>query len=170
MTKSPIPAATVVLTLSCVLPLTATEPIDIGSRRQLFVDRHLIDAITDATMPYRRAEGLYLMFPSRYADTRKSDPAWKYPGVNDIVLLSSRDGIRFDRTFMESFVRPGLDQGNWHDRSIYMERGILQTSPTEMSMYAMENWRLDTVALRKDAFIASTISYLASASRSLPDS
>ncbi len=104
---------------------------------------------TNATVPYQRAEGLYLMFPSRYADTRKPDPDWKYPGVNDIVLLSSRDGTRFDRTFMEAFVRPGLDQGNWHDRSLYMERGILQTSPTEMSMYAMENWRLDTVRIRR---------------------
>jgi hypothetical protein len=104
---------------------------------------------TNATVPYQRAEGLYLMFPSRYADARKPDPLWKFEGVNDIVFLSSRDGVRFDRTFMEAFVRPGLDQANWHDRSLYMERGILETSPTEISMYAMENWRMENVHIRR---------------------
>ena len=114
---------------------------------------------TNAAVMYDRAPGIYLMFPSRYANARKPNPKWKYDGVNDIVFMSSRDGLRFDRTFMEAFVRPGLDQGNWHDRALYMERGILHTSPGEMSMYAMENWRLDTVhirrlTLRTDGFVS----------------
>ena len=81
-----------------------------------------------------------LMFPSRFASGREPQPGWKFgAGVNDIVFLSSRDGLKFDRTFMEAFIRPGLDQGNWHERSLYMERGILQTSPTELSLYCMQN-------------------------------
>ena len=47
--------------------------------------------------------------------------------------MSSRDGLRFDRSFKEAFVRPGLDQRNWHERGIYMDVGLLHTSPTEMS-------------------------------------
>ena len=104
---------------------------------------------TNAAIAYDRAPGIYLMFPSRYADARKPNPKWKHDGVNDIVFMSSRDGLRFDRTFMEAFVRPGLDQSNWHERALYMERGILHTSAGEISMYAMENWRLDTVHIRR---------------------
>ena len=87
-------------------------------------------------------------------------PGWKFgKGVNDIVFLSSRDGVHFDRTFMEAFIRPGLDQGNWHERSLYMERGILQTSSTELSLYCMQNWRLPSVhirryTLRPDGFVS----------------
>jgi hypothetical protein len=80
------------------------------------------------------------------------------------VFLSSQDGIHFDRTFLEAFIRPGLDEGNWHERSLYMERGILQTSPTELSLYCMQNWRLPTVhirryTLRPDGFVSVQAGY-----------
>ena len=66
-----------------------------------------------------RAPGVYLMFPSRFVPEREPIPGWKYgSGVNDIVFMSSRDGRHFDRSFMEAFVRPGLDEGNWHERGM----------------------------------------------------
>lgn len=105
---------------------------------------------TNATIRYQRAPDFLLMFPSRFASAREPMPGWKHgKGVNDIALLSSRDGIHFDRTFMEAFIRPGLDQGNWHERSLYMERGILQTASGEMSLYCMQNWRLPSVHIRR---------------------
>ena len=105
---------------------------------------------TNATIRYARAPDYFLMFPSRFVSAREPKPGWRFgKGVNDIALLSSRDGIHFDRTFMEAFIRPGLDQGNWHERSLYMERGILQTSETELSLYCMQNWRLPTVQIRR---------------------
>ena len=66
---------------------------------------------------------------------------------------------------MEAFVRPGLDAGNWHERGIYMERGILQTSPEELSLYSMANWRLPTVhirrfSLRTDGFVSVRAGYV----------
>ena len=122
---------------------TTLEPIQTGGApREEFY--------TNATIRYQRAPDYLLMFPSRFASAREPQPGWKFgAGVNDIALLSSRDGINFDRTFMQAFIRPGLDQGNWHERSLYMERGILQTSPTEMSLYCMQNWRLPTVNIRR---------------------
>jgi hypothetical protein len=105
---------------------------------------------TNAAIRYQRAPDYLLMFPSRFASAREPQPGWKFgKGVNDIVLLSSRDGIHFDRTFMEAFIRPGLDPGAWHERSLYMERGVLQTSPTELSLYCMQNWRLPSVHIRR---------------------
>ena len=120
---------------------------------------------TNACVPYERAPGTYLMFPSRFVPDREPVKGWQYgSGVNDIAFMSSRDGIHFDRSFMEAFVRPGLDKGNWHERALYMERGILHTSPTELSLYGMENWRLPTVhirrfALRTDGFVSVNASY-----------
>ena len=120
---------------------------------------------TNACVPYERAPGIYLMFPSRFVPEREPIPGWKYgSGVNDIVFMSSRDGRHFDRSFMEAFVRPGLNEGNWHERGMYMERGILQTSPDELSLYGMENWRLPTVhirrfSLRTDGFVSVRAGY-----------
>ncbi len=133
-------------------------PIDTG-------DAPMEHFYTNATVPYDRARGVYLMFPSRFADAREPTPGWKFgTGVNDVVLLSSRDGLHFHRTFMEAFVRPGPDPGNWHERSLYMERGILRTGPNELSMYAMENWRLETVHIRRltirpDGFVSVQAPY-----------
>ena len=120
---------------------------------------------TNSCVPYERARGMYLMFPSRYVASRTPKPGWPYgAGVNDIVFMSSRDGIHFDRSFMEAFVRPGPDDGNWHERALYMERALLQTSPVELSLYGMENWRLPTVrirrfSLRTDGFVSINAGY-----------
>jgi hypothetical protein len=105
---------------------------------------------TSACVPYERAPGIYLMFPSRYVPERTPDPDWYGgEGISDIVFMSSRDGINFDRSFMEAFVRPGPDKSNWHERAIYMERGIHQTSPTEISLYGMEGLRTRSVNVRR---------------------
>ena len=123
-------------------------------------DAPMEEFYTNATIRYERAPDYLLMFPSRFASAREPKPDWPFgKGVNDIALLASRDGIHFTRTFMEAFIRPGLDQGNWHDRSLYMERGILQTSPTELSLYCMQNWRMPSVhirryTLRADGFVS----------------
>lgn len=104
------------------------------------------------------------MFPSRFVPDRTPDPEWGPNGVSDIVFMSSRDGLNFDRTFMEAFVRPGQDKENWHERGIYMEVGILQTSPEEISMYGMEHkqepdCRIVRYTLRTDGFVSVKAGY-----------
>ncbi len=115
--------------------------------------------------PYDRAPGTYLMFPSRYVAHRTPDPSWDdRPGVNDIAFMSSRDGVRFDRSFMEAFIRPGLDKRNWHDRGIFFDYGIYQTSPTELTMYVTERFKTPDVnirrhTLRTDGFVSVRTGY-----------
>jgi len=134
------------------------EPIDAG-------DAPFEHLYTNACVQYDRAPGTYLMFPSRFVPDREPVPDWPYgSGVSDIVFMSSRDGLRFDRSFMEAFVRPGPDPDNWHERAVYMERGILQTAPTEISLYGMEHWRLPTVCIRRytlrtDGFVSIRAGY-----------
>ena len=65
------------------------------------------------------------------------------------MFMSTRDDINFDRSFMEAFIRPGLDFGNWHDRGICFEVGVLHTLDTELSMYGMENAHLATQRIRR---------------------
>ncbi len=115
---------------------------------------------TNACVPYERSPGTYLMFPSRLVLEHTPDPDWPNgPGVNDIALMSSRDGITWDRSFMEAFIRPGLDMENWHERGIYFERGIFQTSHDTLSMYCSDHWRYPTTrisryTLRTDGFVS----------------
>ncbi len=115
--------------------------------------------------PYDRAPRTYLMFPSRYVAHRRPDPDWyDGPGVNDVVLMSSRDGVNFDRSFMETFIRPGLDTRNWHERGIFFEHGIFQTSPTELTMYVNENIKTPGVHIRRytirpDGFVSVNAGY-----------
>jgi len=123
------------------------------------------DFYTNACIQYERAPRTYLMFPSRYVVERSPDPDWTYGhGVNDIVFMSSRDGLHFDRSMRDAFIRPGTDQNNWHDRGVYIEPGILMTSPTEMSLYGMENSHLPTqrirrYSLRTDGFVSVNAGY-----------
>ena len=127
-------------------------------------DQTLEHLYTNACVPYERSEGLYLMFPSRFVDGRTPNPAWDYNGVNDAVLMSSRDSKCFDRTFKEAWVRPGADPDQWHERSVYIMRGILDTAPNELSMYMSDHWRLPSntirrLSLRKDGFASLRAGY-----------
>lgn len=133
------------------------EPIDLGGKPF----EHLY---TNAATPYARAEGLYLMFPFRLVVDRTLDPDWEGgPGMADIVFMWSRDGLHFNR-FMEAFMRPGPDPRNWHERAMCMGRGVLQTSPTELSMYFVENYRTGSVRIRRatlrtDGFVSVNARY-----------
>lgn len=146
---------------------TPLETIDPGSAPF----EHLY---TNACVQYERSRNTYLMFPSRFVNERTPIPDWQYgPGVSDIVFMSSRDGLHFDRSFMEAFVRPGPDPDNWHERAIYMERGILQTSPAELSMYGMVNWRMPSVGIRRyslrtDGFVSVHAGYVGGAFTTRP--
>ena len=76
------------------------EAIDTG-------DAPLEHMYTNSCVPYERSPGLYLMFPSRFVNSRSPTPDWPYPGVNDGVLMSSHDGLHFDRLFPRSLRAPG---------------------------------------------------------------
>ena len=122
---------------------------------------------TNAYTPYERAPGTYLMFPSRLVLERSPDPDWEREyggGVSDIVFMSSRDGINFDRSFKGAWIRPGPEEENWHERGIYIGSGIVQTSPEEMSIYSRQHSRLPTTHLRRyslrtDGFVSMSAGF-----------
>jgi hypothetical protein len=107
---------------------------------------------------------MYLAFPKRFVPDRKAVPEHSSGGVSDGVLMSSRDGLHWDRRFMEGFVRPGLDRRNWTERNNAIAWGILHTAPQELSIYWVENYRHPTCRLRRgtlrlDGFASANAGY-----------
>ena len=113
---------------------------------------------------YFRAPHIYLMFPKRFVPDRKFHADWEDNGISEAVFMTSRDGVRWDRRFMEGFLRPGLDAGNWTDRNMYIGVGVVPTGPGEMSVYYAEHFKLPTVRIRRgtlrtDGFVSAAAGY-----------
>jgi hypothetical protein len=109
---------------------------------------------TSGIRPYYREPHYYFSFPMRYMAHRTAPmppelDAERDAGVTDSVFMSSRDGLHWDRTFLEAFLRPGLDPLKWTDRSNNLGRGPVPTGPAEMSLYALEYFRLPHPQVRR---------------------
>jgi hypothetical protein len=107
---------------------------------------------TNATRPCPGAEHLLLSFPKRFVPDRKKIAAHSDVGVSDGVFMSSRDGVNWDRTFLEAWLRPGRDQKNWTERGNMPAWGIAETAPGEWSFYASEHYRWPDHRMRRLVF------------------
>lgn len=156
-----------------------SEPV-----RMSFGPTPLEQLYTNHTRPYFRAPQIYVATPMRLVMGRRflTDEEMDAQGlgrgfrgisgndhhipneVSDTVLMTSRGGSRYDRTFMEAFVRPGLDKGNWVSRNGIPATGFVQTGPTEMSFYVGQNFvqptaHLARYTLRLDGFASVSAPY-----------
>lgn len=112
---------------------------------------------TNATRPCPGASHHLLSFPMRFVPERTKFSQIKEPGVSDAVFMSSRDGLHWDRTFLEAWVRPGRDDRNWTQRSNMPASGIVQNAPDEFSLYTSEHYdwpdhRLRRLSVRRHGF------------------
>jgi len=129
---------------------------------------------TQQTSPYYRAPHIYIAIGARFMPNRQvlTDEQAAEIGVNpkyykdcsDAILMTSRGGNVYDRTFMESFIRPGIGLENWVSRSNYPVLNVVQTSPVEMSVYVNENYAQPTAhikrySLRIDGFTSLCAGY-----------
>lgn len=112
-------------------------------------------------MPYFRAPHIYLAFGDRLVETRDDSLNHPAKGISDTVFLSSRDGLNFDRSFMEAWIRPGLDVRNWIHAGTMPAWGLLQTGPEELSVYWIQHYYqvrtqcyLQRGTLRLDGFVS----------------
>ena len=124
---------------------TTPEFIDMGDSEP----EHLY---TNAATPYFRAPHIYLMFPRRFIVGRKLRDDWAEDGLSDAVFMSSRDGVHWDRRFMEPLIPTGRDIDDWTDRSLTPGVGLVPTGADEMSIYYKEHNRLPTVRMRRGVF------------------
>jgi len=102
---------------------------------------------TSGTHPYFRAAHIYIALPTRFLPDRGSS--------TDIMFMTSRGGNKYDRTFLEAFIRPGLDPNKWGNRSNYAALNVVPTGPNEMSIYVRER----RYVLRTDGFASVHAGY-----------
>ena len=103
---------------------------------------------TNAITPYSRAPHILLGFPCRFVPGRKKVAKHKQGGINDGVIMSSRDGLHFER-WVEAFLRPAPDPHCWTDRNNYIAWGLAPTSESEISLYWTEHYRYPDYRLRR---------------------
>jgi hypothetical protein len=146
---------------------TSEGPIDYGAAPP----EHLY---TNQTSPYFRAPHIYAaicarFFPGRQVLTEAQarevnvDPQY-FKDCSDAVLITSRGGTKFSRTFLEAFLRPGLGLHNWVSRSNYPALNVVQTGPSEMSFYVNRDYgqptaHLQRYTLRLDGFASLHAGY-----------
>lgn len=119
-------------------------------------------------LPYERAPHIFLGFGSRLNTDRDDFLNSPTDGIEDGVFLSSRDGVNFDRSFMEGWIRPGLDIHNWIHLGTSPSWGLLQTNKNELSLYWQNGYHqadhvchLRRGTLRLDGFVSMNASYIA---------
>jgi len=139
-----------------------------------FGDTRPEELYTNQTSPYYRAPHIYIaiaarFFPGKQIITEEQarrlnvNPSY-YHDCSDAVLLTSRGGTSYQRTFMEGFLRPGIGLANWVSRTNYPALNVVQTGENEMSFYVNQNYaqpgsHLHRYSLRIDGFTSLHAGY-----------
>ena len=142
--------------------------------RMTFGDAPLEQLYTNQTSPYFRAPHIYVAIGGRFfpgkrilsaeqAKEMNVDPAY-FKDCSDAFFMTSRGGDKYDRTFLEAFIRPGIGLNNWVSRSNYPALNVVQTSTTEMSLYVGQDYAQPTAhlhrySLRLDGFTSLAAPY-----------
>ncbi|HKB37110.1 MAG TPA: hypothetical protein VKD72_11695, partial [Gemmataceae bacterium] len=122
-------------------------------------DKPIEHLYTNQTSPYFRAPHLYVGVAARFLPGRqvltaeeakaiKVDPDY-FKDCSDGVLITTRGGDRYERTFMEGFLCPGIGLENWVSRTNYPALNVVPTGAHEMSLYANQNYGQPTSHLRR---------------------
>ncbi len=105
---------------------------------------------SNTTSPYFRAPHLYIGLMPRIVFNRPVitpaemvrlglDPKYGRDS-SEPVLITSRGGTRYDRTFLAAWIRNGIGAGHWTSRSNYPALNIVPTGLTEMSFYVQHSY------------------------------
>ncbi len=63
--------------------------------------------------------------------------------------MSTRGGDQYDCLFGRGFLKPGIGLHNWVSRTNYPALNVVQTSPTEMSLYVQSDYGQKSAHLRR---------------------
>lgn len=137
-------------------------------------DKPIEHLYTNQTHPYYRAPQIYVSLAARFMPGRrvltaeeakaiKVDPGY-FNDCSDGIFMTTRGGNRYDRTFMEGFIRPRIGLEDWVSRTSYPTLNVVPTGPEEMSCYANHNYGQPTAHLRRyslrpDGFASVNASY-----------
>ena len=136
---------------------TELEDIELGDGPR---DQFYTNGIT----AYYRAPHIFLGFPKRFVPWRTQLADSPENGVSDTVFMTSRDGLNWDRRFPQSFIRPGREKRNWHNRNNMTATGVVSTGDDEISLYVLRHYKFPTIhmermVLRTDGFVSLNAGY-----------
>ncbi len=156
-----------------------SKPVDLT-----YADSPPEQLYTNQIKPYHRAPHLLIGFPTRYvqhgwSDSMKALPELEHrelrassterygTAITEGLLMSSRDGVRFNR-WNEAFLPPGPERpGTWNYGHQYIAWHAVETksslagAPNELSLYAVESYwtgkgsALRRYTLRLDGFVSA---------------
>lgn len=138
---------------------TEPEPMIYGDTLTARPSCHLY---TNQTHPYFRAPHIYIATAARFMPGRQvlteSEAAAiqvhpKYfKDTSDCVLMTSRDGLRYDRFFDSALIKPGVGAENWVSRSNYPMLNLVETGTAEMSLYVNQDYGQPSAHVRRYSF------------------
>jgi hypothetical protein len=150
--------------------VTSTNFLDWSAPAEMtFGDTPVEHLYTSQTHPYFRAPHLYIATPMRFIPGRQvltgeqACALGVQPGygsdVAETVFMVTRGGNRYTRLFLEGFIRPGPDLGNWASRAGLTALGVVPTGSAEMSLYKQAHYaqpssHLVRYTLRLDGFVS----------------
>ncbi len=139
------------------------------------------------TIPYFRNPSTYIVLANRFNPGRRAlsleeeraldistfsgnanMPLYAFASdANDLVLMFAKPGSsEYHRPFMEAFMRPGSDRGNWSSRCNYpsLSGGVIPTGPAELSFYVTRHHlqptnHIQRISLRTDGFVSVKAPY-----------
>ena len=135
-----------------------------------FGDTPMEHLYTNGTQPYFRAPHIYVGLAKRFLPEKAAmsvettqalikNPERGYDS-SDAVLMTTRGGDRYDRTFMEAFIRPGDTAADWVARDNTPALGLVPAANGRelyiyrMSHYAQDTSHLSRYVLRLDGFVS----------------
>lgn len=124
-----------------------------------FGDAPVEQFYTNGTVAYFRAPHIFIALPRRMQLGRKLQKDAPWSGLSDTVFMSSRDGLNWDRRFLQAFIRPGRDPRSWTSRTNSPAWGVVPTADDEISLYVMRNRDMpscciERMVLRTDGFVS----------------
>ncbi len=144
--------------------LNWTEPVEMT-----FGDAPPEHLYTNGTLPYFRAPHIYVALAKRFFPGKVALPPDEAAALvphprhriasSDAVLMTSRGGGRYDRTFLEAFIRPGPTPRDWICRDNTPAWGIVPTTDRRMFLYRLSHYAQPTshvtrYSLRLDGFVS----------------
>ncbi len=128
------------------------------------------------TIPYFRAPHIYVAVAPRFMEGKRvvTDEQSKQTGIHsykghrydldcsDGILMTTRAGTtHYDRTFRETFIRPGIGYGHWTSRTNYPYTGLVPLDETRMMLfvnrnYMQDTWHAERLLLRIDGFASAS--------------
>lgn len=139
-----------------------------------FGDTPMEQLYTNGTHPYFRAPHIYLALAKRFFQGQRcvprelgeklvEDPEYARHS-SDSILMSSRGGYEYDRTFMEAFIRPGESPRDWISRDNAPAFGVVPGDARSLFIYVLSHYGQKSIhfarySLRLDGFASVEAPY-----------